>query len=94
VVSTDLTGPKDYLTPDNARLVDRQRQEVAPGEHPHPTEPSWWADPDETSALQQLPQGFKRAKKGPSTQGQYGGANFVHAALASQYRPIPKTYPK
>lgn len=92
VVSTDFSGPKDYLTPVNALLVNWQRVDVAANDYPHMTEPSWWAGPDEHSALQQLEVAYERAKKGPNTQGQNDGAQFMHEALASKYRPILKTY--
>jgi glycosyltransferase involved in cell wall biosynthesis len=92
IVSTDFSGPQDYLTSDNALLVHWQRTEVSPNDYPHLTEPSWWADPDERSAVQQLEQAYERTKKGPNTQGQRDGTNFLHEALASKYRPILKTY--
>lgn len=94
VVSTDFSGPQDYLTPQNALLVNWQRADVGPNDYPHLIEPSWWADPDERSAVLQLEQAYERAKKGPNTQGQNDGAQFMHEALASKYRPILKTYLK
>jgi glycosyltransferase involved in cell wall biosynthesis len=94
VVSTDFSGPQDFLTPNNALLVDWQRQEVGPNDYPYLSEPSWWAAPNERSALMQLGQAFQRAKKGPNLQGQSDGAKFLHEALASKYRPILKTYLK
>lgn len=92
VVSTDFSGPQDYLTPQNALLVNWQRADVGTNDYPHLTEPSWWAEPDERSALQQLELAYERAKKGPNIQGQSDGAQFMHEALASKYRPILKTY--
>lgn len=92
VVSTDFSGPKDFLTSDNALLVNWQRKAVAPGEYPHLTQPSWWAEPDEAHALEQLRTAFKRAKKGPNLQGQLDGAKFLHESLAQRYGPILKTY--
>jgi glycosyltransferase involved in cell wall biosynthesis len=92
VVSTDFSGPQDYLTPQNALLVNWRRADVGLNDYPHLSEPSWWADPDERSAVKQLEQAYERAKKGPNTQGQKDGAQFMHEALASKYRPILKTY--
>jgi glycosyltransferase involved in cell wall biosynthesis len=92
VVSTDFSGPQDFLTPDNALLVDWQRATVGIGDYPNLSEPSWWAQPDETSALQQLQLAYARSKKGLNTIGQIDGAKFSHQALASRYAPILKTY--
>ena len=92
VVSTNFSGPHDYLTPDNALIVNWQRTDVGPNDYPNLTEPSWWAEPDEPSALQQLQLACERAKKGPNIQGQNDGAKFLPEALAAKYRPILKTY--
>jgi len=92
VVSTDFSGPQDFLTPDNALLVDWERATVGIGDYPHLSEPSWWAQPNEASALVQLQHAFSRAKKGLNTVGQHDGAQFSHEALASKYAPILKTY--
>jgi len=92
VVSNDFSGPQDYLTSENALLVNWQRMEVGLDDYPNLSEPSWWADPNEKSALQQLELAYQRAKKGPNTQGQIDGAQFMHEALAAKYRPILKTY--
>jgi glycosyltransferase involved in cell wall biosynthesis len=92
VISTDFSGTQDYLTPQNALLVNWQRAEVGVNDYPNLTEPSWWAEPDEQTALQQLELAYERAKKGPNTQGQIDGALFMPEALASKYRPILKTY--
>jgi glycosyltransferase involved in cell wall biosynthesis len=94
VVSTDFSGPQDYLTTDNALLVNWQRTDVGPSDYPNLTEPSWWAEPDEPSALQQLQLACERAKKGPNIQGQNDGAKFLPEALTAKYRPILKTYLK
>jgi glycosyltransferase involved in cell wall biosynthesis len=92
VVSTDFSGPKDFLTPDNALLVSWQRATVQPDDYPYLNETSWWAEPDEKSALRQLEQAFIRAQKGHNTLGQRDGENFLHEALASKYKPVLKTY--
>ena len=92
VVSTNFSGPQDFLNPDNANLVDWERVEVAANDYPYLSEPSWWAAPNEDSALQQLKLARERSKKGPNTRGQTDGSEFEHQALATKYRPILKTY--
>jgi glycosyltransferase involved in cell wall biosynthesis len=92
VVSTDFSGPKDVLTSKNALLVDWNRAEVGLNEYPNLSEPSWWAEPDESSALKQLKKALNRAKKGLNIQGQKDSAKYESAALAVKYRPILKTY--
>jgi glycosyltransferase involved in cell wall biosynthesis len=92
VVSTDFSGPEDFLNKNNAQLVSWKRITVEPQEYPYLNMPSWWADPDESSALEQLHEAFRRAKKGPNTQGQSDGEKFSYAALASKYKPILNTY--
>ena len=92
VVSTNFSGPQDFLTADNAHLVEWERVSVAPLDYPHLSEPSWWANPDETSALKQLQNAGKAAVKGLNILGQRDGAEFTHQALANKYRPILRTY--
>jgi glycosyltransferase involved in cell wall biosynthesis len=94
VVSTDFSGPKDFLNPHNALLVDWERATAAVDDYPHLTEPSWWAAPKEDDALQRLGQAFLQAKKGLNTQGMADGAKYLHEALATKYRPILNTYLK
>jgi len=53
VISTNFSGPKDFLNEKNALLVPWTREELPPM-RTTPTMPSWWAAPDETSAVAHL----------------------------------------
>lgn len=92
VVSTDFSGPQDFLTPQNALLVKWQPTEVGPDDYPNLNQISWWAKPDEPHAVAQLKKAQTRAKKGRNTIGQLDGQAFGYEALAQKYRPIFKTY--
>lgn len=94
VISTNFSGPKDFLNEHNALLVDWSRNNVLPGDYPHLQTPSWWANPNEAHALQQLHQAHQRAAQGPNLQGQKDGEAFLHKGLADKYAPILKTYLK
>jgi hypothetical protein len=94
VVSTNFSGPKDFLNDQNALLVDWTRSSVNPGDYPHLKTPSWWASPNENNALQQLRTAQQRAAQGKNTQGQQDGKAFMHESLADKYAPILKTYLK
>lgn len=92
VVSTDFSGPQDFLTDKNALLVKWQPTEVGPEDYPNLNQISWWAQPDEAHALVQLKKAQTRARKGRNTAGQLDGQAFGYEALALKYRPIFKTY--
>jgi hypothetical protein len=94
VVSTNFSGPKDFLNDQNALLVDWTRSSVNPGDYPHLKTPSWWASPNENNALQQLRTAQHRAAQGKNIQGQLDGKAFMHESLADKYAPILKTYLK
>lgn len=94
VISTNFSGPKDFLNDKNALLVPWTRTELEPHAYPHQTMPSWWAEPDEKSAVAHLALAWQRALGGRNAQGEKDGLAFEHQALAGRYRPILKTYLK
>lgn len=88
LVSTPFSGPNDFLTPDNALLVDWDRQEVQPGEYPH-AEASWWANPRVSHAAEQLKAAYQMASSGHrNSAGVAMGQRFLPASLASRYEPV------
>lgn len=92
VVSTDFSGPKDFLTPQNALLVNWTPSTVTPQDYPNITQNSWWAEPQDQSALEQLHCAHQRASQGRNHQGQTDAKQFFHEALAARYKPILKSY--
>jgi glycosyltransferase involved in cell wall biosynthesis len=93
VVSTDYSGPKDFLTSSNSFLVDWQLIDAMPQDYPHLKDKSEWANPDEASALHQLKLAYAQRKSiGVNQQGIEDGKKFTFEALASKYAPILKTY--
>ena len=92
VVSTDFSGPQDYLTSDNALLVEWDRMAVGVNDYPNLSTPSWWANPSESSGLTQLQNAYSRSKSGRNLQGIADGAKFSHQNLADKYQRILKTY--
>jgi len=94
VVSTDFSGPKDFLTSDNALLVEWEKVAVNKTEYPNLTMDSWWSNPSEESALMQLKRAYELSRKKRNSRGQEDAKEFTHEALANRYRRILKTYLK
>ena len=92
VVSTDFSGPNDFLTPDNALIVEWERSEVTRLDYPNLSRSSWWGQPIEKSALKQLKAAYKRSRSGRNQQGILDAQKFTSEALAAKYLPILKTY--
>ncbi len=92
VVSTNFSGPKDFLDSDNTLLVKWTKASVDPDDYPNLTVNSWWAEPDETHALEQLQNAYERAKLGANSSGIKTGQQFSHKALAQRYRPVLQSY--
>ncbi len=91
VISTNYSGPDDYLEPAYARLVDWQNQRVEPGDYPYTTG-SVWAEPAVDSAVEQLNAVYYQADKQRSDLSREAGNRFTVENLAEKYRPVLKTY--
>jgi glycosyltransferase involved in cell wall biosynthesis len=92
VVSTDFSGPKDFLTSQNALLVNWTKTTVTSQDYPNLTQNSWWSEPDEQSALEQLGHAQHLSAQGKNHQGQKDAQQYFHEALATRYKPILKSY--
>jgi glycosyltransferase involved in cell wall biosynthesis len=91
VVSTNFSGPADFLTNENSLIVDWTRRELKANDYLNFTK-SWWAEPNETTALQQLEAAFDLSCGGPNMHAVNTGKEFEFAALASRYKPILSAY--
>lgn len=92
LVTTDFSGPKDFLTSDNSLLVEWSKTVARAGDYPKLIQDSWWAEPDEKQAVAQLSLASKKAKVSRNQVGIEDGKRFSFEALASKYLPIIKTY--
>ena len=100
LISTNYSGPADFLTEKNSELVSWQAKEVLKGEYPHNTY-STWAEPSVAEAIKKLDKLYaahhknvsgKSKKPQRNTAGMKTGEQFTLAALAEKYRPILLSY--
>jgi glycosyltransferase involved in cell wall biosynthesis len=92
LVSTDFSGPQDFLNADNTFLVSWSRKVATPKDYPNLDADSWWSEPNEQHALTQLQLAYEASKVSRNEQGMRDAENFSHEALANKYLPILKTY--
>jgi glycosyltransferase involved in cell wall biosynthesis len=92
MVTTDFSGPKDFLSNENSLLVDWSKITARAGDYPMLSNDSWWCEPDERHALSQLEKARIRVKTSRNLVGIEDGNKFSFESLASKYRPIIKTY--
>jgi len=92
LVSTNFSGPQDFVTETNTLLVNWSRAEVYAHDYPNLTVNSWWAEPDETHALHQLYQARKKCIYGRNAAGMALSQQFSYSGLAAKYRPILQAY--
>jgi glycosyltransferase involved in cell wall biosynthesis len=91
VISTNYSGPYDFLTNENARLVDWIEAPVNPGDYPY-TFGSRWAEPSIKSAVMKLNEVYTQKNTKRSALIKASGDAFGIERLAMKYRPILKTY--
>lgn len=92
LVTTDFSGPKDFLTKENALLVDWYKGLAKAGDYPMLSIDSWWCEPDEHHALSLLVEASEKAKTSRNLVGERDGEQFSFESLSSKYWPIIKTY--
>jgi glycosyltransferase involved in cell wall biosynthesis len=91
VISTNYSGPHDFLTEDNARLVDWDEIPANPGDYPY-TLGSRWAEPNIKSAVMKLNEVYTQKNSKRSGLIKAAGHSFSIEKLAIKYRLILKTY--
>jgi len=92
LVATDFSGPNDFVSTENTLLVNWRRAEVDAHAYPNLTVNSWWAEPDENQALQQLYQAREKSIFRRNQAGMALGQQFSYEELAKKYRPILQAY--
>jgi glycosyltransferase involved in cell wall biosynthesis len=93
LVTTDFSGPADFVNEDNALLVDWTRRDVQPGDYPN-AEASWWAEPSIGHAVNKLEQAWAEPQRQRRKHAKETGNKFLVAALAQRYAPILMHYLK
>ena len=91
VVSTDYSGPRDFLNEKNARLVHWTETPVNPGDYPY-TQGSRWAEPSIKSAVIKLHEAYTLHSPKRTEWIRETGSQFSIERLALKYRPILKSY--
>ena len=91
-MATDFSGPNDFVSTENTLLVNWRRAEVDAHAYPNLTINSWWAEPDENQALQQLYQAREKSIFRRNQAGMALGQQFSYEELAKKYRPILQAY--
>lgn len=93
LITTDFSGPADFVSEENSLLVEWSRKEMGPADYPN-ADPSWWAEPSVADAARKLQAAYdggvqKRVRGAKKT-----GEGFTVEALAERYRPILGHYLK
>jgi len=91
LVSTNYSGPADFLTPSNSHPVAWTPKTVLKGDYPH-SHHSMWAEPVITEAAMQLERAYAIPRTERNDAGMATGAQFTLATLAEKYRPILRSY--
>jgi glycosyltransferase involved in cell wall biosynthesis len=91
LVSSNFSGPADYLNEKNAALVSWTPKTVLKGDYPFSSH-SMWAEPSIAEAKIQLERLYAKPRKERNLAGIETGKQFTLQALAEKYRPILKSY--
>jgi len=92
LVCTDFSGPQDFVSDQNSLLVNWQRADVDAHAYPNLTVNSWWAEPDEVHALQQLYRAKVKSVFGRNAAAVELSQQFSYEGLAARYLPILQAY--
>jgi len=92
VVSTNFSGPEDFLNAENTWLVSWSRKIATPADYPNLDRESWWSEPNEQHAVNQLMAAYQASRRSRNLQGIKDSDQFSFEFLAKKYLPILKTY--
>lgn len=91
LITTNYSGPADFVNSNNAYLVDWKPRKVLPGEYPH-SKGSVWCEPDINNAAKQLQIIYESRDKKITELGLATGKTFKTELLAQRYKPIIQSY--
>jgi glycosyltransferase involved in cell wall biosynthesis len=91
LISTNYSGPADFVHEENAYLVNWEPRKLLAGEYPH-TKGSQWSEPKIADAVTHLQYLYQFGHQGKSAQALKTGSLFETAALAKRYEPIIRSY--
>ena len=91
VISTNFSGPRDFLNDENSLLISWEKTIVNQGEYPH-CDKSWWSDPSIKDASLKLESAKKLAHQGSNIKGQLLANEYEPEYLAKKYKHIIQHY--
>ena len=93
LITTDFSGPADFVNEENSLIVDWTRKDMDGSDYPN-ADPSWWAEPSIASAAQKLEVAYSGEREQYAASASASGAKFTVEALAGRYRPVLTHYMK
>ena len=92
IVSTDYSGPRDYLSSTNACIVDWIAMPVKCGDYPHLTIDSKWSDPCKESALEQIILAYHKSRISRNFTAKKSVEKYSLINLVNQYKNVIFNY--
>lgn len=90
LITTDFSGPVDFVNRENSLLIDWTKREVGPDDYPN-AEASWWAEPSIEDAARKLGEAYRDRERFTEAAKQTG-RGFTVEGLANRYRPVLRHY--
>ncbi len=91
LITTDFSGPADFVNETNSLLVDWTRRDMGPDDYPN-ADPSWWAEPSVEDAARKLEEAYRGKRDRFTVAAKETGGRFTVEALANRYEPVLKHY--
>jgi glycosyltransferase involved in cell wall biosynthesis len=91
LITTNYSGPEDFINDKNAYLIGWQTRKVLAGEYPH-SQASTWSEPSIADAVMQLQYLYDNGNSLKSAQALRTGQSFQIEEIAKRYEPIIRSY--
>jgi glycosyltransferase involved in cell wall biosynthesis len=91
LITTNYSGPEDFINDNNTYLIGWQARKVLAGEYPHSQE-STWSEPSIADAVMQLQYLYDNGNSLKSAQALLTGRSFQIEEIAKRYEPIIRSY--